>query len=179
MAPKSSMKTLAPAIQGAVIKALETGATIDDIVEQLAALGVRRSRSAVGRYAKSYADLAARQRDMRSVAEAFASDFGGADNAEGKLLVQVLTSVGARMVLPLAGDDEPEIDPKDFHFLAKSVKELLSAAKIDADRDAKVRAEAKREAQDDMRRKLEAAGKAGEMDPDALARARRWLGFAE
>lgn len=173
------MKTLPKEVQGAIVKALEGGATIDGIVEHLAQLGHPRSRSAVGRYAREYADLAERQRDIRVVAEAFAKDFGGAENAEGKLMVQMLTSIGARMILPMAAGDAEDLDPKNFHFMAKATKELQSAAKIDADRDARVREEGRKQAEEEMRRKLDEAGGKGDIDPDALLRARRILGFAE
>jgi len=146
MGRKSSLKSLPTDIQAAVLKAMEGGATIDDIVERLADLGHKRSRSAVGRYAKQYSELAARQRDVRSVAEAFAADFGGTENAEGKLMVQMLTSIGTRMIMPIAAEEDPEVAAKDFHLLAKATKELLSSAKIDAERDAKIRKEAAEEA---------------------------------
>lgn len=148
MARKSSIKTLPSPVQAAVVQALEGGATIDQIVERLGDLGHPRSRSAVGRYAKEYADLAARQRDIRVVAQAFADDFGGAENAEGKLMVQMLTSIGARMILPIASGEEEQPDAGEFHALAKATRELMSAAKLDADRDAKVREQTKRDAAD-------------------------------
>ena len=179
MGRKSTLKALPKEVQAAVVQALEAGATIDAVTQKLAELGHQRSRSAVGRYAKEYADMATRQRDIRVVAQAFASDFGDAENAEGKLMVQLLTSIGARMILPMAAGEEVDLDGKEFHFLAKATKELLSAAKIDAERDAKVRAEGRREAEAEMRRKLDAAGSAGDLDPTALATARRYLGFVD
>ena len=39
----------------------------------------------MGRYAREYAELASKQRDIRVVAEAFAKDFGGTENAEAVL----------------------------------------------------------------------------------------------
>lgn len=180
MARKSSMKSLPSNVQAAVIKAMEQGATIDDIVERLDALGHQRSRSAVGRYAQEYSKMAAHQRDMRSAAEAFAGEFGGADNGEGKLLVQMLTSFGARMIMTrVAGDEDEGLDSLEFSRLAKATKDLIGAAKTDAERDARIREEAKREAQDEMRRKLDAAGNEGRIDRAALEEARRWLGIGE
>ena len=114
MARKSTMKTLPTNVQAAVIKAMEGGATIDEIVDQLAGMGHQRSRSAVGRYSKEYAEMAAQQRDMRSAAEAFAGEFGGSDNAEGKLLVQMLTSIGARMIMKSATDEEAADSPSGY-----------------------------------------------------------------
>lgn len=179
MGRKSSIKTLPKEVQAAVISALEGGATIDGLVEYLAQMGHERSRSAVGRFSKEYAGLAERHRDIRVVAESFAKDFGGAENAEGKLMVQMLTSIGARMILPMAAGDAEDFDPKNFHFMAKATRELQSAAKIDADRDARVREEGRKQAQEEMRRKLDEAGNNGDLDLEALKRAQRILGFAD
>ena len=181
MARKSSIKTLPPAVQAAVIKAMETGATIDAIVTQLDAMGHQRSRSAVGRYAKEYGELAARQRDMRSAAEAFAGEFGDSDNAEGKLLVQMLTSMGARMVMARAtGADEEEPDALEFSRLAKATKDLIGAAKTDSERDAKIREEVRKEerqrASDDA---VSAARAAGASDATMDAIKKKLLGLAE
>lgn len=179
MGRKSSIKTLPKEVQAAVISALEGGATIDGIVERLDGMGHPRSRSAVGRFAKEYSGLAERHRDIRVVAESFAKDFGGAQNAEGKLMVQMLTSIGARMILPIAAGEGEDLDPKSFHFLAKATKELQSAAKIDAERDARVREEGRKQAEDEMRRKLDEAGGKGEINPEALKSAQRILGFSD
>lgn len=138
MARKSSIKTLPPEIQAAVVRARESGATIDEIVEKLADFGHPRSRSAVGRAVKEYDQLAERQRDIRVMAEAFGKDFGGAENAEGKLMVQMLTSIGARMLIPLATEEKPDLDSKEFLELARSTQALMGAAKLDSERDAKV-----------------------------------------
>lgn len=145
MGRKSTLEVLPQPVRAAVARAMENGATIDAIVEQLDSLGHKVSRSAVGRYAKNFSEMTKRHRDMRVVAEAFAEDFGGGDNAEGKLLLQMLTSIGARMVMPVAQGDEIEMTTGEFHTMAKATKELFAAAKSDSERDAKIRAEAARE----------------------------------
>jgi hypothetical protein len=75
------------------------------------------------------------------VAKAFGAEFGGSDNDQGKLMIQLITSVAARVALPLATDEEIDVDGQELHFLARAVKDLTSAAKIDTDRDAKIRDE--------------------------------------
>jgi len=180
MGRKSSLKTLPSDVQAAVLQAMEAGATIDDIVARLAELGHQRSRSAVGRYAKQYSELASRQRDVRSVAEAFASEFGGTDNAEGKLMVHMLTSIGTRMVLPMASEEDPDVSAKDFHLLAKATKELLSSAKIDAERDARIREEAAKEARRKAAVDAEDAARAAGASEATIDRIKRkLLGLAE
>ena len=73
-------------------------------------------------------------------------EFGGSDNAEGKLLVQMLTSIGARMIMKSATDEEAQPDALEFSRLAKATKDLIGAAKTDSERDAKIREEAAKEA---------------------------------
>jgi hypothetical protein len=158
MGRKSSLETLPPKVQAAVIKAMQGGATIDDLVEHLAGLGHPRSRSAVGRYTQQYNKLTERQSDIRVMAEAFGREFGGTDNVEGKLMMQMLTSIGVRMIMPLAAEDDPDLDAKEFNFLAKATKELLMAAKADAERDAKIREATKREAAENAEAAMRATG---------------------
>lgn len=142
MAAQSTMKKLPAPIRSAVDEAIKRGATIDDIVALLAEIGTPRSRSAVGRYTKEYAELAQQQRDLRAVAESFGKEFGGPDDRQGRLLIQLLTSVATRMVMPMATQEDPELDGKELHYLARSVKDLASASKTDIDREAKIREEA-------------------------------------
>lgn len=158
MGRKSSLDTLPPKVQAAVLKAMQSGATIDDLVEHLAKMGHPRSRSAVGRYAQHYNKLTERQSDIRVMAEAFGKEFGGAENAEGKLMMQMLTSIGVRLIMPMAAEDEPDLDAKEFNFLAKATKELLLAAKADAERDAKIREATKREAAEAAETAMRATG---------------------
>lgn len=70
--------------------------------------------------------------------------------------------IGVRMVLPIAAQDEPELDAKDFNFLAKSVKDLMTAAKQDAERDAKIREAAKLDAATAAEKAAKKAGASAE-----------------
>ncbi|WP_336958686.1 phage protein Gp27 family protein [Sphingobium aquiterrae] len=144
MARRSSIDQLDPAIRLEVDAAIKRGVTIDKIVDMLHSLGEDVSRSAVGRYSKHYAQFAARQRDMMSVAEAFGREFGASDNSQGKLLIQLITSIAARAAMSRSDDDE--IGAQELSYLARSVKDIVLAAKTDADRDAKIREEAAKEA---------------------------------
>ena len=177
MGRKSSIDRLDPAVRESVDRALARGATLDQVVEILDGLGADVSRSAVGRYSQRYRDMAEQQRNVMAVAKAFGEDFGAADNAAGKMLIQLINSIAIRAMVPLASGDDVDINPQDIHFLARSAKDLLSAAKIDADRDEKIRVEERRKVEAAMRKKLDEAGKQGEIDPQALIRAKRIMGF--
>lgn len=127
-------------VRAAVDAALARGANYDDITAAVKLVNPDISRSAVGRYAKNYRDLATRERDVRAVAKAYAADFGGSDNPTGKLLIQLITSMAAKSVMA-QGEDDGYLDPKDLHYYARAAKDIMSSAKIDADRDALVRKE--------------------------------------
>ncbi|MBX9881234.1 MAG: DUF3486 family protein [Sphingomonas sp.] len=148
MGRRSSIEQLDPRVRAEVDQAIKRGATIDAIVDLLKGLGADASRSAVGRYSKRYAELARQQREMRTVAEAFGQEFGSADDRQGRMMVQLLTSVITRAIMPVASaEDDPEgIDAKELHFLARAVKDTVGAAKLDVERERAVREEERKRA---------------------------------
>lgn len=183
MPQRSSIDRLPPAVREEVDRAIAANATIDEVIGLLldqvdqGSLKAAPSRSAVGRYAQQYRKLAERQREIASVAKAFASDFGSEDDMQGRLAVQLVTTLITRVAMAESEGEEPELDVKDLHFLARALKDALSAAKINTDREAKIREEAKKEAEAEARKKLDGASRRGELDAEALARAKRILGF--
>jgi len=148
MAGRSTIDQLDPAILAEVHAAIERRQSIDDIVQVIRSLGAEASRSAVGRYAKSFNAIARQQREVRSIAEAFGKEFGSDDGQEGRLMIQLIQSMVTRATMSLAQDDVDEIDPKDLHYFARSAKDLISAAKIDVERETKIREEAKKAARE-------------------------------
>jgi hypothetical protein len=140
-----------PAIREAVDGAIKRGCTIDAIKEMLDKMGVEIGRSAVGNYTKKYADLAQRQRDIRSAADAFAGEFGSADDNQTRLMIQLVTTLITENILERG---EGEGSAMDLHLLASAVKNAIGAAKLDDDRRRLIRKEAFKEA-------AEVADKAG------------------
>ena len=175
MGGRSTIDQLPKPLRDAVQAALKDGLTIDAIVDLLREEGAEVSRSAVGRYTQNYREMAARQRDMSSVATAFASEFGDADNAQQKLLIQMFTSVMTQAVLPMAAGGDAEIDPKDAHFLARAIKDVVSAAKTDADREAKIREEERKSARAEAVKVAEQAARGSGATPDTIAAIKREL----
>lgn len=161
MGSRSAIDALDPAIRSAVLRAIEDGATIDDIVDLIRGMGGEVSRSSVGRYTKGFAELARQQRDLRATAEAFGREFGSADDRQGRMMVQLMTSITTRALMPhLTGEAEEELSTLELSRLAKAVKDATGAAKIDIEREAKIREE-------EARRTREAAASAA----DTAARA--------
>ena len=132
-----------PAIRAAVDAAIARGCTIDAIKEMLDAMGAEISRSAVGRHAAKYNDIAERQRDIRAAADAFASEFGNAEDNQSRLMLQLVTTLITQNVMDIGGG---ELSAMDLNFLANAAKNAIGAAKIDDDRRLKLRKEAMAEA---------------------------------
>jgi len=153
---RSSIDRLPPEIRTEVDLAIRQGSTIDEIVGLLldrheqGKLAEPVSRSAVGRYSKQYSEIAERQRDMSSVAKAFASDFGDVDDKQGRLLVQLTTSLISKVAMDAMNapdsEDGPAFGFKEALQLAKAVKDATAASKIDVDREVKIREEAVKQA---------------------------------
>lgn len=174
MAGRSSIDRLAPAVRERLDAEIRRGATIDEIVGMLLDLQSRGqlaespSRSAVGRYSQQYRQLAARQRDMASVAKAFAGEFGDADDLQGRLMIQLVTSLITRVAMSAAEDEEVELDVKELHFLARAVKDATSASKTDVDREKTIRAEEAKRARAAAAADAESAAKAAGASPETI-----------
>lgn len=157
MTGRSSIEQLDPAILSEVHAAIERGQTIDQIVALIQSAGADASRSAVGRYTKNFGEVARQAREVRSVAEAFGKEFGADDGREGRLMIQLVQTLVTRAVM--ASADQEAFDPKELHYFARSVKDILSASKIDVEREARVREEAARQAREKAADDAEAAGR--------------------
>lgn len=173
MGGKSSIAQLEEPVRVAVDAAIKRGATIDQIVLMLQGLGADVSRSAVGRYSKQYAEVARRQRELSSVARAFASEFGDAEGLEGRLLIQQATAIATRMALNQADNDDPNLSMKELMELGRAVKDITAAAKIDIEREAKIRTEAAVKARQQAASAADRAGKAAGASPETLAAIRQ------
>lgn len=138
--------------------------TIDGLTLWLEGRGYAISRSAVGRYAKDFDEVAARLRESREMAEAIVRELGpeATDGRQGRLLVEMLrTLVNEHLMKKLRGEDGG-LDPQQFMFLAKALKDAAGAARLDQDFEVKVRTAALKEAADKLGAATAAAKAAGE-----------------
>jgi hypothetical protein len=175
MGGRSSIKTLPQPVLDAVHAAIKAGSTIDEIVALLGEAGQERSRAAVGRYTKDYREMASHQRDLSSVARSFAGEFGDADNAQQKLLIQLFTSIMTRAVMPIASGEEVDLDGLELSRFARSIKDITGAAKIDTDREAKIREEERKSARAEAAKDAERAARGAGATPETLAAIKREL----
>lgn len=172
MARKSSVKLLPPKILAEVNAAIKRGSTLDEIVAMLQKLGQDISRSAMGRYSKDFAGMAAREREMTAIAEAFGKEFGDADNQQTRLMIHLLRSVITRAVMPMASGEDIELTGKQLADLARAVKDVTSASKTQVDREAKIRDEEKKRVKDLAAKAADEAGRKAGASPETIARIR-------
>ena len=147
MPVKSTVRTLPPEIREVVDRLLKGGRhTLDQIIEHLRQLDVGVSRSALGRYAQSYAEELAALREVQEVARGFAQELGdlGSDDAS-RYLVQMVQAVATKMVRPQLTGEGPSMDSQDLMFMARAIKDLVGSTKISAELEMKIREDAKRQ----------------------------------
>jgi len=135
--------------------------TLDRIVKWLDEKGYGISRSAVGRHAKKVESVGAKLRQSRVMTEALVTELGPdiSEGKQGRVLVEVLRTLTFDLMSGRMSDDSDtdEFDTKDVANLAKALKDLASANKIDFDRELKIREEAEKKA------KVEAAARVKEV----------------
>lgn len=150
MVRRSSIKRLPANVRRHIDKWLANGqATLDDITAYLNEQGHEVSRSSVGRYAKNFEKVAAHLRESREMAEALVQEIGPAatEGKVGRMLVEVLQKLVFDILLrkaqaaddPLKEDDQAT--PKELHLLARTLKDMASAQKIEVERELKIRTE--------------------------------------
>jgi DNA-binding transcriptional MerR regulator len=119
---------------------VDKGYSIDQILEYLKAMNASVSRSAMGRHVKKLAEVGARIREARAVAEGIAPTLSGKD--DGQLLnINVELLQAAAMRVMSATDDSGEdvqLTSKEAMELGKALESSAKALKINADRVLKI-----------------------------------------
>ena len=147
----------------------EQGRTIDEIREHLSSLDVEVTRATLGRHVQRIDAIAARVRESRAAAEAIVSRLGTGDETRtARLNIELMH---ASVMQLLAGEEGQSIvlDPENAMLLARTLRDLSTAARHDAEREIKVRREVAKEA---AKAATGAARKAG-LKPDTIARIER------
>ena len=151
MGRKSSLRRLPPEILQEVNRLLSEGrATLAEILEHLRGMGVETvSLSALGRQKQKIDKVAAKLRQSREIVDALVEKAGpsAAEGKQGRLLVQMLRKLvydhlEAQL---LEGEDGEGLDNQGVFFLAKSLKEMSQAARLEQDFEAKVRERVQKE----------------------------------
>lgn len=148
MGRKSSLRRLPPELFEEVNRLLSEGrATLDEILEHLRGMGVDSvSRSALGRQKQRIDKVAAKLRQSREITASLVQELGAnsTEGEQGRLLVETLRGMiydhlEARIVEGELGD------PKSFMALARTLKDMAQANRLDQDFEAKIRERVQKE----------------------------------
>lgn len=141
MGRKSSIEELAPEIVEAVHEAIRRKATIDEIVAAIGAMGGEASRSAVGRYKKSFEDVGRKMREAREIAAVWVDKLGKEPEGDvGRLVGEMIRTLAFRASMD-AAEAEVALPAEDVMLLAKAMQHLASADKLNAELVLKLRKE--------------------------------------
>lgn len=145
MPQKSVLEQLPPETLAACNRVLQTsGMTIEKAVPLFEELGVRVSKSAIGRHKKKIEDVAEDLRRSRVIAEAVGRDL--ADTGEDKLTslnIELLQNEVFKLVTQARDQEEgdPAVTLKQLSSLSGIAFNLAAASKSNADRLIRVRRE--------------------------------------
>jgi hypothetical protein len=142
MPRRSSIEQLEPRIREAVDQAVRGGATIDEIVARIGALGGDVSRSAAGRYVRRARLQLERYREAQEVARMWVGRLEEEPQGDvGRLLSEMLRTVAFRTLADMDDDGGDAADASQIMLLARAIKDLASADKTAADRELRIRKE--------------------------------------
>jgi hypothetical protein len=174
----SSIELLPIEVKNELDKKLAAGQlTLDRLLDDLEDQGVTISRSALGRYRKTFEDTAIKLRESREVATAFAKELGTVPNDEmGQLLIELVHTMAFKM---MSGPEADKYKPSDIMKLAITLKSL-SSARVDATKLAiDIREKERKKLNEEIDHKLTEAKSLGDITAEAAKEARRILGFTD
>lgn len=153
----SSIDRLPEEIREAIAQAKRAGRTIDEITDHVRQLGADVSRSAVGRHVKTLAEIGDEMRQTQEWARFLVEEFGDVtDDRVGRASIAMLQSTLLRLQTerPLDADGQPvTLSVGEAKELSLALQRLISAQRMDAERQLKL----KREAREEMAREAATA----------------------
>lgn len=141
MSRRSSIEELPPEIREAINAAIREGATIDEIVIEIRAMGGEASRSAVGRYKKKAEEVGARLQQARQVADIWVEKIGHEPEGKmGRMAIELVRTLAFNAAMD-ANAGEMDVGAEETMLLAKALQHLASARKTDFDTHMRIRRE--------------------------------------
>ena len=146
MGRRSTVSRFPEPIVTQVNQLIRDGHTIDEIVATLQRMGADVSRSAMGRYVKSARESMEKYRQAQEVAKVWVDKLETEPSGDvARLLPEMLRAV-AFQTLSTMGEATDPVGSQDLMFLAKALKDVSSASRINVDTELllrKVRDQAK------------------------------------
>lgn len=175
MARKSTVAVLPEEVVAEVNRLIRDGCTIDEILRALAPLGAEVSRSAMGRYVKSARESMEKYRQAQEVAKVWIDRLETEPNGDVARLMPEMLRALAFQTMSSMGESEDATTAQELMFLAKALKDLSGASKLNVDIELKmrqVRAEARKAAIDEAAAVVGETARAQGMDE---AQAEFWM----
>lgn len=141
--PPSSIDLLEPELKKLCHELLKDGVGYEEIAARLRALGAETSKSSIGRYNKRLVALTERTKLAREMSNAFAQDLQNTNGDIGRLLTETLQAALLEIMMQL---EEGDVDEKKVATLARALKDLELAKKLNVETEMKIRAQALDEA---------------------------------
>ncbi|GKG94170.1 phage protein Gp27 family protein [uncultured Desulfovibrio sp.] len=163
MGRTGKIRRLPPELREQLHAMLDAGHTLDEITAHLKSLGADVSRSGLGRYKQQVDKVAQRLRESRNMADAIMDRMGAqaATGKSGAALIEMLTTLTSDYLLRRLDDPDAEVEVNELRALARAVKERAQAARATQDYDVKLREAARREAEEDLKKAVDAAAREG------------------
>lgn len=125
------------------------GKTIDEIMTHLALMNVEVSRSAVGRHVKSMAEIGESLRKSQAMAKFVVEEFGGeTDDRVGRANIALLQGALLEIITERPTDDDGApitLGAEEAKAISLSLQRLISSQRMDADRQLRLRKDAREE----------------------------------
>jgi hypothetical protein len=159
VARPSSIRRQTPEVREAIGAWRREGRTLEEILRELEeTYGVTLSRSALHRHVQGMEKALERIERSRRIAEAAVARFG--KEPESKTARANIELMQAAIQEILDADEDPETGrvlakPMDAMLLAKAMDHLTRASRHDAEHIAKIRAEARKEAEKAMKARVD------------------------
>ncbi len=143
MGQRSSIDKLPDETKVALDQRLMAGVyTLDELCEWLEEAGCEISRSALHRHKSKLDNVAEKMREAQTMADALVNELGPSikGGQHFRMLSQILQTLAFR-TMTASMEDDADFDAKDIHFIARSLKDLVSAQTLEDSRIRKIQSE--------------------------------------
>lgn len=158
---------------------IDQGWTIDEILERLHDMGKTHiKRSTLGRHIRTIEDMVEEIRETDIYAEALARQAGNLNQSEMlDLNGQLLQANIFKLFLAEKDGEGVKLSSKETMEISSALRNTAQARKLDLEVIDKAEERGAKKERAALKAKLEKDGKAGGLDPEALERAKRIMGF--
>ncbi|WP_162917649.1 DUF3486 family protein [Dongia deserti] len=122
------------------------GHTIDEILDKLRELDADVSRSALGRHIQGLDKIVADIQRTRTIADAIVQRLGDAPESKtARLNIELMHGLVMKLMTGDGSDEPVKLDAQEAYFAATALQRLAQAAKVDVEREVKIRERVKAE----------------------------------